>query len=99
MGQSCDCPCSALGASFNADGHFDPHRLADDLTELPLCIERSEDGETRAKPCAEVLLGTRAADRLLAAGLIPFQSIRDHDAIRLGGFTSIADPPRPLAIQ
>ena len=30
---------------------------------------------------------------------MPFQSIRDRDAIRLAGFTSIADPPRPMAIQ
>ncbi len=88
-----------LGASFNADGRFDHRRLAADLTDLPLCIERTDDGETRAKPCAEVLLGSRGADRLLAAGLMPFQSIRDRDAIRLARLTSIADPPTPLAIR
>ena len=88
-----------LGASFNAAGRFDHRRLSADLTDLPLCIERTDDGESRAKPCAEVLLGTRAADRLLEAGLMPFQSIRDRDAIRLAGLTSIADPPAPLQIR
>ena len=68
------------------------------VEDLPLCIERTEDGEARAKPCAEVLLTTRAADRLLSAGLMPFQSVRDRDAIRLAGLTSIADPPSPLAL-
>jgi hypothetical protein len=29
---------------------------------------------------------------------MPFQSIRDRDAIRLAQLVSIADPPAPLAI-
>ena len=41
---------SLLGASFDADGRFDHRRLADQLTDLPLCIERSDDGEPRASP-------------------------------------------------
>src|SRR5271165_2060103 len=87
-----------LGSSFNAQGRFDRGRFAFDLTELPLSFESTDDGGTRLKPCAEVLLGTRAADRLLGAGLMPFQSIRNHDAIRLAQLVSIADPPAPLAI-
>jgi type VI secretion system protein ImpC len=87
-----------LGSSFNAQGRFDRDRFAFDLTELPLSFESTDDGGTRVKPCAEVLLGTRAADRLLEAGLMPFQSIRNRDAIRLAQFVSIADPPAPLAI-
>ena len=87
-----------LGSSFNAQGRFDRDRFAFDLTELPLSFESTDDGGTRVKPCAEVLLGTRAADRLLGAGLMPFQSIRNRDAIRLAQLVSIADPPAPLAI-
>ena len=30
---------------------------------------------------------------------MPFQSIRDRDAIRLAGLTSIADPPAALALR
>ena len=59
----------------------------------------AEDGEAHAKPWHEVLLTTRVADRLLSAGLMPLQSIRDRDAIRLAGLTSIADPPGPLAFR
>jgi type VI secretion system protein ImpC len=88
-----------VGASFDARGHFDPRRFSPDLTDLPLALERTDDGETRAKPCAEVLLGTRAADRLLDTGLMPFQSIRDRDAIRLARLISIADPALPLAVH
>ncbi|MBV8311750.1 MAG: type VI secretion system contractile sheath large subunit [Planctomycetaceae bacterium] len=87
-----------LGSSFNAQGRFDRDRFAFDLTELPLSFESTDDGGTRVKPCAEVLLGTRAADRLLGAGLMPFQSIRNRDTIRLAQLVSIADPPAPLAI-
>ena len=87
-----------LGNSFNAQGRFDRDRFAFELTDLPLSFESTDDGGTRVKPCAEVLLGTRAADRLLGAGLMPFQSIRNRDAIRLAQLVSIADPPAPLAI-
>jgi len=41
------------------------------LTDLPLPIERTEDNENVAKPCAEVLLRSRAAGRMLAAALMP----------------------------
>jgi type VI secretion system protein ImpC len=87
-----------LGMSFDEDGRFDPRRLERDLTDLPLPIERDPDGEVRAKPCAEVLLGNRAADCILATGLIPIQSVRDRDAVHLAGLVSIADPPSPLAL-
>ena len=87
-----------LGESFDSQGRIGLGRLAYDLTGLPLALETTDDGETRAKPCAEAFLGTRAADRLMAAGLMPFQSIRDRDAIHLAQLISIADPPAPLAL-
>lgn len=90
---------TSLGTAFDSRGHFDPRLFTPDLADLPLALERTEDGESQAKPCAEVLLTTRAADRLLDAGLMPLQSIRDRDAIRLAGLTSIADPPSSLALR
>ncbi len=88
-----------IGLSFDASGRFDSARFDPDLTDLPLPLERTEDGETRVKPCAEVLLGVRAADRILDAGLMPLLSIRDRDAVRLGQLHSIADPLGPLALR
>jgi type VI secretion system protein ImpC len=88
-----------LGSSFDAGGRFDQRRLDCDLSDLPLPLELDADGETREKPCAEVLLGHRAAERMLDAGLMPFQSIRDRDAIHLAGLVSVADPPVPLALR
>jgi type VI secretion system protein ImpC len=88
-----------LGGAFDELGRFDPRRLDPELTDLPLPIERDADGEALVKPCAEVMLGHRAAERILAAGLMPLLSVRDRDAVRLGGLTSVADPPAPPAFS
>jgi type VI secretion system ImpC/EvpB family protein len=87
-----------LGRSFDAAGHFDPTQFDPELTDLPLALERTEDGETQAKPCAEVLLGARAADRIGDTGLMPLLSVRDRGAARLARLASIADPAAPLAL-
>jgi type VI secretion system protein ImpC len=63
---------------------------------LPLHVYAA-DGETRAQPCAEVLLSERAAHRLLDVGLMPLVSLKDRDAVRLLRFQSVADPVAPLA--
>ena len=83
-----------LGSSFNAQDRFDRDRFAFELTELPLSFESTDDGGTRSSP-AQGSARPRAADRLLGAGLMPFQSIRNRDAIRLAQLVSIADPPAP----
>ena len=88
-----------LGRSFDESGSFDPRRFDPELTDLPLPMERTADGETVAKPCAEAVLGSRAVGRLLDAGLMPLQSVRDRAAVRLAQLVSIADPPAPLALR
>jgi type VI secretion system protein ImpC len=67
-----------------------------DIGDLPLHLYAA-DGETRAQPCAEVLLSERAAHRLLDVGLMPLVSLKDRDAVRLLRFQSFAEPARPLA--
>ncbi len=67
-----------------------------DIGDLPLHLSAA-DGETRAQPCAEVLLSERAAHRLLDAGLMPLVSLKDRDAVRLLRFQSFAEPAAPLA--
>jgi type VI secretion system protein ImpC len=88
-----------LGPAFDASGHFDPTDFDPNLTDLPLAMERTEDGETRVKPCAEVLLGSRAAERILDAGLMPLQSVREQGVVRLARLVSIAEPAAPLGFR
>jgi type VI secretion system protein ImpC len=88
-----------LGAAFDASGHFDPTCFDANLTDLPLVLEGTEDGESRAKPCAEVLLGHRAAERILDAGLMPLQTVRDQGIVRLARLVSVAEPAAPLGFR
>jgi type VI secretion system protein ImpC len=88
-----------IASCFDGAGRFDPAQINPELSELPLALESSEDGETRAKPCAEVLLGRRAAERISDAGLIPLLSVRDRGAIRLAQIASIAEPAAMLSIR
>ena len=48
-----------------------------------------EDGETELKPCAEIYLTEKAAERLLENGLLPVWSILRNDSVRLGPFSSL----------
>lgn len=88
------CACR-LGEAFRNEGwNLRPGR--GHITGLPLHIY-DEDGESTAKPCAEVLLTEREAGFLLDQGLIPLASIKDQDSILLLRMQSIADPLAPLA--
>jgi type VI secretion system protein ImpC len=58
------------------------------LTGLPLHLYQ-EDGETKATPCAEVLMTEDQARALMEAGLMPLVSYRDRDRVRLAGFRAI----------
>ncbi len=67
-----------------------------DLADLP-AHSYTEEGESRLKPCAEVLLSQRAAEAVLARGVMPLLSHRNANAVRLMRFQSLADPPTALA--
>jgi type VI secretion system protein ImpC len=67
-----------------------------DLADLP-AHSYTEDGESRLKPCAEVLLSQRAAEAVLARGVMPLLSHRNANAVRLMRCQSLADPPTALA--
>lgn len=69
-----------------------------DLDDLPAFVHEVDD-ERVLLPCAEVLLGERAADALLSRGLMPLLSHRDRNAVRVVRFQSIASPPSALAGQ
>jgi type VI secretion system protein ImpC len=84
-----------LVASFAADGWDFQLGSELELSNLPLAAQLGSDGE-RIKPCAEVCLDASSAERMVAAGLMPFLSYRDRNAVRLLRFQSIAEPARPL---
>jgi type VI secretion system protein ImpC len=60
-----------------------------DVEGLPLHVYE-RDGESEIKPCAEVLLTLRAAEKIIDRGLMPLLSMKDTDSIHLGRFQSIA---------
>ncbi len=69
--------------------------LLQDINDLPIHIYQA-DNETIIKPCAEVFLTQKAAEKILEEGLMPLLSFRDSDHMRLARFQSIALPSTPL---
>ena len=67
-----------------------------EITGVPMHIF-SVDGESRSKPCAEVLMTQTSAEEMLEKGIMPLASMKDQPAIRLVRFQSITDPPTALA--
>ena len=82
--------------AFAREGWHLVGSVAHDVSGFPVHYYR-EDGETVAKPCAEIPMTERALERLLEAGLIPLASVRDSDVILLPRLQSIASPPTGLA--
>jgi len=67
-----------------------------ELEDLPTYTYQAA-GETLMQPCAEVLLGERAAQAILDHGIMPLLSYRNRGAVRVLRFQSIADPATTLA--
>ena len=63
---------------------------------LPLHLVR-RDGQTTAKPCAEVVMREEDAITLLEAGFIPLCGLRDQDVVRVPRVQSVAEPAARLA--
>jgi type VI secretion system protein ImpC len=67
-----------------------------DIENLPLHLYK-EAGESRTKPCAEVVFTEEAAEIILEKGIMPLLSYKNQDRIRLPRFQSMADPTANLA--
>jgi type VI secretion system protein ImpC len=85
-----------LGRAFQNWGWDMRPGMVQDIEDLPAHFYQ-EEGETRMKPCAEMLLTEEAVEQLLEMGYMPLVSFRNRDRVRLARFQSIAHPPRPLA--
>jgi type VI secretion system protein ImpC len=85
-----------LAEAFARSGWAMRSGEAKEIEGLPLHVYRSQ-GESRVKPCAEVSLTERAAERMMDRGVMPLVSYRDSDTVRVARFQSIADPPTNLS--
>jgi len=85
-----------LGQTFTDEGwEFRPGSLSE-ITGMPIHIY-TEDGESRTKPCAEVLMTQTAAEEMMEKGFMPLISLKDQPVVRLLRFQSFTDPPTALA--
>ena len=85
-----------LAQAFTHHGWNLQPGVIQNIEGLPLYIYK-EEGESRIKPCAEVVLTERAAEIILDKGIMPLLCFRNQDIIRLARFQSIADPLTSMA--
>lgn len=79
------------------DRGWQMHRLTvDEVAGLPVHI-REASGVSEAVPCGEIELGSRAAQRIGALGMMPLATVRGSDSVRLGALQSIAANGAALA--
>jgi type VI secretion system protein ImpC len=89
--------CAMLvAAAFQDRGwSMEPGDLLD-IDDLPAHTYK-DAGESKMKPCAEILLSERAGATILGCGVMPLLSYRNRNAARLMRFQSLADPPAALS--
>lgn len=85
-----------LTGAFEQGGWDLKPETAAEIPGLPTHVFK--DGlETRVTPPSEVVLTLRAAEKLLAAGLVPVLSLKGSESVRVARLQSIARPLRALA--
>jgi len=67
-----------------------------EIEGLPIHVYE-EGGETHIKPCAEVLLTVRAAEKIIECGPMPLLTMKDTGTVCLGMLQSLALPATRLA--
>jgi type VI secretion system protein ImpC len=78
-----------IAQAFQSDGWDLSMSGVGEVDDLPV-YRFLEDGTTCVKPCAEAWLSDRAAERMEEAGLIPIQSIKNRDAIRVANLRPLS---------
>jgi type VI secretion system protein ImpC len=86
----------ALGQLFEQQGSLQPVPAFLRLSGMPLHTFHL-DGETRTRPCTEVLLSDHDCQTLLAEGVLPLAAVKGSDSIAFPRMQSIADPSALLA--
>jgi type VI secretion system protein ImpC len=85
-----------LGHAFRDRGWEMSPGDVQQITDLPAYIVE-RDGERQLQPCAEVLMGERAALAVGERGLMALASYKDRAEVRLVRFQSVADPACDLS--
>ena len=85
-----------LGQSFTQFGWNLQTGILQEIEGLPLHIYQ-HDGDSYIKPCAETILTMRAAEKILAQGLMPLLSFQGRDVVRLARFQSLAEEASTLS--
>lgn len=85
-----------IGSAYNSEDPEWKRRIQRRIDGLPLHIYQ-EDGESIAKPCAEIWMTEHDAEALLEAGLMPLASLKEQDGVLLVRFQSISNPAASLA--
>lgn len=65
------------------------------LSDLPTHIFK-EDGETKTKPCAEILMTETIFQTIIEQGIMPLISFKNTDRVQLGGFQSVSSESKSL---
>jgi type VI secretion system protein ImpC len=86
-----------IGSAYNSEDPQWKRRIQRRIDGLPLHIYQ-EDGESIAKPCAEIWMTEHDAETLLDAGLMPLASLKEQDGVLLVRFQSISNPAASLAV-
>jgi type VI secretion system protein ImpC len=78
-----------LAQSFREAGSWEMERLVQDIDDVPMHLYK-ENGETKIKPGAEIVMTQKAAEKIIGQGLMPLISFRDSDRIRLARLQSVS---------
>jgi type VI secretion system protein ImpC len=84
-----------LAQSYRVHGWEMGSGLFQDIDGLPIYMYE-DDGETKTKPCAEVVFTETGCNKILEEGLMPLLSFRNTDKVHLARFQSIASPMSAL---
>ena len=85
-----------LSQAFAEQGwEFRPGAVSE-ISGMPIHIY-TQDGESRAKPCAEVMMTQTAAEEILGKECMPLVSFKEQPVVRIVRFQSVAQPLSALA--
>jgi len=77
-----------LAASYSEiQWQFRPGQF-NEISNLPVHTYTDEHGDKENYPCAEIVLTERAAEKIIASGIVPSWSVRNADVVRVGPFVS-----------
>jgi type VI secretion system protein ImpC len=81
-----------LAQAFSEYGWDFQPGIVQDIEDLPLYVYK-EKGESKTKPCAEVVLTQGAVEAILEKGFMPLISSKNQDRVQLARFQATLTRP------